>query len=208
MLPSKPGGQKKSSLKQKTTCTFSLAFTHSVQSELRSRSSPGRPYRSDFCSLLAGFQAVGSEYKQRLIQKGRTHRLKTLCSTSTWNNQPRAAGSWWTSLKAQAHKNLHTCSLGDRWVYEALKFSVSWHERQLDKWFLHQDLWQVRLDRWSFNDTWTCGIAEKSLNSRKIVSVMQLCVISRSHDYVCDLSYARRMNYEWLEIDSYSKQVL
>lgn len=134
---------------------------------------------------------MGSEYKQRLIQKGRTHRLKTLRSASTWNNQPRAAGSWWTSLKAQAHKNLHTCSLGDRWVYEALKFSVSWHERQLDKWFLHRDLWQVRLDCWSFNDTWTCW------KSRKIASDTQIRVTSRSQDYVCDLSYACRMNYEW-----------
>lgn len=144
------------------TSTFSITHTLSVRSELRSRSSPGRPYRSDFGSLLAGFQAVGSEYKQRLIQKGRTHRLKTLCSTSTWNNpQLMAAGSWWMSLKAQTHKNLHTCSLEDRWVYEALKFSVSWQERQLDKWFLRQDLWQVRLDAWSFNNMWTCAITEK-----------------------------------------------
>lgn len=49
MLPSKPGGQKKSSLKQKKPDMN--IHTHSVQSELRSRSSPGRPYRSDFCRV-------------------------------------------------------------------------------------------------------------------------------------------------------------
>ncbi len=42
---------------------------------------------SDFGSLLAGFQAAGSEYKQSLIQKGRMHRLYVQLK------QP-AAGSW------------------------------------------------------------------------------------------------------------------
>lgn len=92
MLPIKPVSK---IYKLKTK--YDRSFSHTHTSELKSRGSPGRTDRFDFVSLLAGFQAVGSEYKQCLIQKGRTHGLETVgpALLHVHLKQP-APGSWIT----------------------------------------------------------------------------------------------------------------